>query len=89
MYHAFLALRLNVRLLSGFTCISICDPGGAIGVESKWNPPSIAAHAESFVFFLWGRKMLTLRPHCSSSLHQYDMGKDGGSEAVMDLKHDL
>ena len=89
MYYAFLALRLNVCLLSSFTCIIICDPGGAIDVESKWNSPSIAAHADNFGFCLWGRIMMTLRSHCSNSLHQYDMGNDGGSEAVMDLNHDL
>lgn len=89
MYHAFLALRPNTRLFSGFTYTSICDPGGAMGVASKWNSPSMAAHADSFGLSLWGRTMLTLRSHCSSNLHQYDMGKDGGSEAVIDLKHDL
>ena len=27
-------------------CINISEPGGAIGVASKWNSPSMAAHAD-------------------------------------------
>ena len=89
MYHAFLALGPSVLLFSGFTCIIICDPGGVMGVDLKWNSPSTAAHTDSFGLSPWGQTMLTLKSHCSSDQHQYDTGKDGGSEAVIDLKHDL
>ena len=89
MYHALFTLRPKVERASGFTCINIDEPGSAIGVESKWKSPSMPAHADSLGFWRKGRTMLTLKSHCSKSLHQYKIGNAGGNEAMVDLKHDL
>ena len=89
MYHAFFVLYPNVRLRPGFSCINISEPAGAIGVESNWYSPSMADHADSSGFFLHLQTMLTLRLICGSSLHQSAMGNVGGSEAMVDLMHDL
>ena len=83
------ALYPNVCLRPGFSCITISEPAGAIGVESKWYLTSMATHAESSGFCLHLRTMLTLRSICGSSLHQSAMGNVGGSEAMVDLMHDL
>ena len=73
----------------GFSCINISKPAGEIGVESKWYSPSMAVHTKSSGFCLHMRTMLTLRSICGSSLHQSAMGNVGGSEAMVDLIHDL
>ena len=87
-YHAFLAFSPHEGLSPG-SCMSIDDPGGAIGVYSKKNSPSHAAHADILGFMRYGRTMLTERSHWSISRHQYAMGKSGGSDAMMDLKQAL
>ena len=89
MYHAFFALYPNVFLRPGFSCINISEPAGAMGVKSKWYSPSMAAHVDSSGFCLHLRTMLTLRSIYGSSLHQSAVGDVGGSEAMVDLMHDL
>jgi hypothetical protein len=85
----FLAFRPNVRRFVGISCISICDYGGAVGIEAKWTWSSIAAQADSLGFCLCSCTMLTLMMHCSNSRYPDAMEKDGGREAVIDLKHGL
>ena len=69
--------------------MSMADPGGAIGVESKKNSPSQAAHPDSLGFMRCGRTMLTARSHCSVRRHQYEIGKSGGRDAMIYLNQDL
>ena len=79
----------NVRLQPGFSCIKISEPAGAIGVDSKWHSPSMAAHADSSWFCLHFWTMLTLSSICGSSFHHSAMWNVGVIEAMVYLMHDL
>ena len=85
----FLELYPNVLLRFEFLCISISDPGGAIGVASKWYSPSIAAHADSSELCIHALKILTLIYICTRGLHHYAIGNVGGNNANIDFVHKL
>jgi len=69
--------------------MSTAVPSDVMGLESKWNSPSMAAQADSFGFYLHGQTMFTQRSIWGRNLHQWAMGKSGGKDAVVDLKQDL
>ena len=89
MYQAFFALYPNFLLRFGFLCINISDPGGAIGVASKWYSLSIAGHADTGGFCLHALTIFKLKYICGRSLHQYAIGKFGGNDANVDFEHNF
>ena len=89
MYQAFFLLYPNVLLRFECLCINISDPGGAIGVASKWYSPSISAHDDSIGFCLHDLTTLTLQSICGRILHQYAIGNVGGNGSNVYLSHNL
>ena len=73
----------------GVICICIADPAGAIGVESKWHPPSISVQVESLGFCQNGCTMFMLRLALLRSRHQEVVGNPWRRETVVDFNHDL
>ena len=66
--------------------MSISVPIGAIGVASKEYVPSIASNADRSGLVVHGRIMLSVMSHCSSILHQFAIGKEGGVLARVEVK---
>ncbi len=58
MYHPFAAWKLHGVLREGFRWTRTYVPGGAMGVASKENEPSIASKAERAGFWQHGQSIL-------------------------------
>ena len=88
-YHSFLESKPHVFLRLGLSWIIIYDPGGAMGVASKWYLPSIATHTDISGFCRHFLTILTQKLICGHSLHQYAIGNVGGSDVTTDFTHDF
>lgn len=73
-------------LRTGFRCINIGVPIGAIGVASKEYVPSMASNAERRGLVVQGRIMLRVMSHCSVILHQFAILKEEGVPARVAVK---